>query len=102
MSIPDDKDILTTVSAQIPRWNQDVFRQIQADTDLEFSPAARLVLMRFGRLFQQHWKKGLTLGTFLERIDITPGQYTFFFGPEDKRPKPCKPDQARGGQHPNG
>lgn len=96
MPIPEDSEILTTVSSAIPRWLQDSFRQIQQDTDLEFSPAARLVLVRFGRLFQKHWKKGLTLGTFLERVDITPGQYTFFFGEQDKRAKPPKRQQPTG------
>jgi hydroxymethylpyrimidine pyrophosphatase-like HAD family hydrolase len=98
MPIPDS-DLLTTTSAQIPRWVQDLFREIKADTDLEFSPASRLVYIRFGEIFKKHWKKGIALRTFLEQIDITPGQYTFFFGDQDKRPKPRKRQQPTGKLH---
>jgi len=88
MAIPDDSDILSTVSIKIPRWSHDQFLQVGVDTDLKFGEAGRLGMNALAKIFKQYWKRGMALGPFLELLDLKAGQYAFFFEKQDKRRNP--------------
>ena len=79
MSIPDDGEILTTISVKVPRWVEDEILRICRETGLDLSKATRIILTEIGRITQQHFKRGPALGPFLEHLEMRPQQYDLFF-----------------------
>lgn len=79
MPIPQDAEILTTISVKVPRWVEDEILRICRDTGLDLSKATRIALIEVAKIFQKHWRKGPALGAFLEHLEFRPEQYTLFF-----------------------
>jgi hypothetical protein len=79
--IPENDELLTTLSVKVPRWVEDEILQICRDTGLDLSKATRIALIEVAKIFQKHWKKGPALGPFLEHLEFKPEQYNLFFEP---------------------
>ena len=79
MPIPDDSEILSTISAKVPRWVEDEILRVCRETGLDLSKAVRIELIEVAKITQQHFKRGPALGPFLEHLEIRPQQYNLFF-----------------------
>ena len=79
MPIPQDSEILTTISVKVPRGVEDEILRVCRDTGLDLSKATRIVLIEVAKIFQKHWKKGPALGPFLEHLEFKAEQYDLFF-----------------------
>jgi len=79
MSIPDDGEILSTISVKVPRWVEDEILRICRETGLDTSKAVRTILMEITKITREHFKRGPALGPFLEHLEIRPQQYNLFF-----------------------
>jgi len=77
--IDRNDEVLTTISAKVPRWVEDEILRICRDTDLDLSKATRIALIEIAKIFQKHWKKGPALGAFLEHLEFRAEQYNLFF-----------------------
>jgi len=84
MAIPDDSEILATISVKVPRWVEDAFRLVAADTGLKPGEATRTGLIALARIFQKHWRRGPALEVFLEQLKFDPQGSLFFVGRKGK------------------
>jgi hypothetical protein len=78
-AIPEDGEILTTISVKVPRWVEDEMRRVGRETDLDLSKTGRVELTELAKITRARFKRGPALSAFLEHLDIQPSQYDLFF-----------------------
>ena len=70
--------LLTTISLKVPRLVEDQFRRIAQDTGLTLSRVGMLTLSEVGRIFERHWRPGMSLQYFLGDLERWAKHTTFF------------------------
>jgi hypothetical protein len=80
MAIPDDSEILSTISAKVPRWVEDELLRVCRETGLMLSQAVRIELIELAKITKKNFKRGPALGPFLEHLEFHSRQYDLFFG----------------------
>lgn len=78
-NIPDDGEILTTISLKVPRWVENELLRICRETGLDLSKAGRIELTELAKITRAHFRRGPALGPFLEHLEFKPEQYNLFF-----------------------
>jgi len=72
-------EILSTISAKVPRWVEDELIRVCRCTGLDISKAVRTELIEVAKITKAHFKRGPALEPFLEHLQIQTGQYNLFF-----------------------
>jgi post-segregation antitoxin (ccd killing protein) len=70
--IDRNDDVLTTISAKVPRWVEDTFISVARDADINESRAYCVALSAIAEYLRAQWRRGPTLSVFLEylRFDV--------------------------------
>ena len=74
-----DGEILSTISAKVPRWVEDEVLRVCRETGLALSAGVRIELTELARITKEHFRRGPALGPFLEHLEFKPEQYNLFF-----------------------
>lgn len=77
--IDPNGNVLTTISAKVPRYVEDIFIKVAAEADLDESRAYRIVLTSLARYLAAHWRRGPTLSAFLEYVEFDVERYNAEF-----------------------
>jgi hypothetical protein len=79
MAIPDDSEILSTISVKVPRRVEDEILRVCRETGLTLSQAVRIELIEVAKITQKHFRRGPALSPFLEHLQFDARQYNLFF-----------------------
>jgi hypothetical protein len=79
MATSEDHELLSTISARVPRWVEDEILRLCRETGLDFSKAVRIELTVLAKITKEYFKRGPALAPFLEHLEIQPQQYNLFF-----------------------
>jgi hypothetical protein len=77
--VTNDGEILSTISAKVPRWVEDEILRVCRETGLDLSKAVRIELIELAKITKSQFKRGPALGPFLEHLEFRAEQYTLFF-----------------------